>query len=104
VTRTLLPRTVLQGGAVFDPHSLTVADADVVVEGGRVVEIGPGLDGDEAVDVGGRTLLPGMFDCHTHVVMEHFDYLRLLIEPFSLQFFYATKALRQTLDLGTRPA
>jgi imidazolonepropionase-like amidohydrolase len=100
VTRTLLPRTVLQGGAVFDPHSLTVADADVVVEGGRVVEIGPGLDGDEAVDVGGRTLLPGMFDCHTHVVMEHFDYLRLLIEPFSLQFFYATKALRQTLDLG----
>src|SRR4051812_49680811 len=41
-----------------------------------------------------------MFDCHTHVVMEHFDYLRVLTEPFSLQFFYAVKALRQTLDLG----
>src|SRR5437763_13811326 len=41
-----------------------------------------------------------MFDCHSHVVMEHFDYLRILTEPFSLQFFYAVKALRQTLDLG----
>jgi imidazolonepropionase-like amidohydrolase len=91
---------LLRGGAVFDPHSLTVADADVVLSDGRVVDVGPGLDGDEAVDVSGRTLLPGMFDCHTHVVMEHFDYLRLLTEPFSLQFFYATKTLRQTLDLG----
>jgi len=93
-------RTLLRGGAVFDPRSLAVADADVVIEDGRVIDVGPGLDGDESVDVSGRTLLPGMFDCHTHVVMEHFDYLRILIEPFSLQFFYAVKALRQTLDLG----
>ena len=77
-----------------------MAGADVVIQDGRVVDVGPGLDGDEAVDVSGRTLLPGMFDCHTHVVMDHFDYLRLLTEPFSLQFFYAVKALRQTLDLG----
>jgi imidazolonepropionase-like amidohydrolase len=90
----------LQGGAVFDPRSLAVAGADVVIEEGRVVDVGPGLDGDQAVDVSGRTLLPGMFDCHTHVVMEHFDYLRLLTEPFSLQFFYAVTALRRTLDLG----
>ena len=95
-----MTRTLLRGGAVFDPHSLTVADADVVFEDGRIVDVGPGLDGDESVDVSGRTLLPGMFDCHSHVVMEHFDYLRILTEPFSLQFFYAVKALRQTLDLG----
>ena len=95
-----MTRTLLRGGAVFDPHSLTIADADVVIDGDRIVDVGPGLDGDEAVDLVGRTLLPGMFDCHTHVVMEHFDYLRILIEPFSLQFFYAVKALRQTLDLG----
>jgi imidazolonepropionase-like amidohydrolase len=93
-------RTLLRGGAVFDPQSLSIADADVVIEDGRVIDVGPGLDADEAVDVSGRTLLPGMFDCHTHVVMEHFDYLRLLTEPFSLQFFYAARVLRQTLDLG----
>jgi len=64
--------------------------------------VGPGLDGDEAVDVSGRTLLPGMFDCHTHVVMDHFDYLRLLTEPFSLQFFYAVKALRRRSTSASR--
>ena len=95
-----MTRTVLRGGQVFDPHSLSFGDADVVIEDGRFVDVGPGLDGDEAVDVSGRTLLPGMFDCHDHVVMEHFDYLRLFTEPFSLQFFYAARVLRQTLDLG----
>ena len=95
-----MSRTLLRGGRVFDPHSLSFADADVVLEDGRFVDVGPGLDGDEAVDVSGRTLLPGMFDCHDHVVMEHFDYLRIFTEPFSLQFFYAAKVLKQTLDLG----
>ena len=95
-----MTRTLLRGGAVFDPHSLSIADADVVIEDGRVADVGPGLDGDEAIDVTGRTLLPGLFDCHDHVVMEHFDYLRIFTEPFSLQFFYATRVLRQTLDLG----
>ena len=95
-----MARTLLRGGTVFDPRSLSVAEGDVVIEDGRIVEVGRGLDGDVDVNVTGRTLLPGMFDCHSHVVMEHFDYLRLLTEPFSLQFFYAVKALRQTLDLG----
>ena len=95
-----MSRTLLRGGRVFDPHSLSIADGDVVIEDGRVVDVGPGLDGDEAVDVAGRTLLPGMFDCHDHVVMEHFDYLRIFTEPFSLQFFYAARVLRQTLNLG----
>ena len=95
-----MARTLLRGGAVFDPRSLSIANGDVVIEDGRIVEVGPGLDGDVEVNVTGRTLLPGMFDCHSHVVMEHFDYLRLLTEPFSLQFFYAVTSLRQTLDLG----
>ena len=95
-----MSRTLLHGGRVFDPQSRTIADADVVIQDGRFVDVGPGLDGDESVDVSGRTLLPGMFDCHDHVVMEHFDYLKIFTDPFSLQFFYAARVLKQTLDLG----
>jgi imidazolonepropionase-like amidohydrolase len=95
-----MTRTVLQGGQVFDSITGEVTTADVVIEGQRIVDVGPGLDGDDAVNVSGRTLLPGMFDCHTHLVMQHFDYLRLLTEPFSLQFFYAIQSMRQTLDIG----
>jgi imidazolonepropionase-like amidohydrolase len=95
-----MTRTVLHGGQVFDSISGTVSPADVVIEGQRILEVGGGLDGDIIVDVTGRTLLPGMFDCHTHLVMQHFDYLRILTEPFSLQFFYAVESMRQTLDVG----
>ena len=41
--------------------------ADVAIEDGRIVDVGPGLDGDERVDVAGKTLLPGLFDCHVHL-------------------------------------
>lgn len=95
-----MSRLLLRGGDVFDPVSGEIRSADVVIADDRIVEVGPGLDGDESVDVTGRTLLPGMFDCHTHVTMEHFDFLKMMVEPFSLQFFVAADALRTTLNLG----
>jgi hypothetical protein len=52
-------RTLLTGGLVFDGTGAPPAQADVLIEGGRIIEVGPGLDGDEAVDVAGRHLLPG---------------------------------------------
>ena len=95
-----MTRTLLHGADVFDPVAGEVRAGDVVVEDGRIVDVGPGLDGDTAVDVTGRTLLPGFFDCHTHVCMDRFDPIALLSSPFSLQFFYAVRNLRTTLDLG----
>ena len=62
-----MTRTVFRGGAVFDGSGSTPSRADVTVEDGRIVDVGTGLDGDEAVDVSGRTILPGLFDCHVHV-------------------------------------
>ena len=62
-------------------------EADVLVEGGRILEVGPGLDGDDAVDVGGRHLLPGLFDCHTHVTLTSIDLMGILQRPFSYRSF-----------------
>jgi imidazolonepropionase-like amidohydrolase len=95
-------RTVFSGGQVFDGTGAAIADADVVVEGERIVEVGAGLDGDEAVDVSGRTLLPGMFDCHVHLVLRHedLDELRVMHEPFSYRFFQIAENLRKTIELG----
>ncbi|HEX2156438.1 MAG TPA: amidohydrolase family protein, partial [Actinomycetes bacterium] len=49
-----MTRTLLTGGLVFDGTGTPPAEADVLVAGGRIVDVGPGLDGDAAVDVGGR--------------------------------------------------
>lgn len=46
-------------------------DAAVVVEGGRIAWVGPGRDApaaDTALDVGGRAVIPGFVDSHSHLV------------------------------------
>ena len=52
-------RTLFANGQVFDGTGSPPAGADVVVEDGRIVDVGPGLDGDEVVDCAGATVLPG---------------------------------------------
>jgi imidazolonepropionase-like amidohydrolase len=93
-------RILFSGGAVFDGTGAPPARADVVVENGRFVALGSGLDADEAIDVTGRTLLPGLFDCHTHVVISHVDAWRALNTPFSYPFYEAVGNLAATLRLG----
>ncbi|MFL6137618.1 MAG: amidohydrolase family protein [Frankiaceae bacterium] len=95
-----MTRTLFTGGRLFDGTGAAVADADVVIEDGRVLDVGTGLDGDFAVDVTGKGLLPGMFDTHVHVAFSGVDMLAALNRPFSLQFFEAADNLRRTLDVG----
>ena len=90
-------RTVFAGGRVFDGTGAAVAEADVAVVDGRIVEVGVGLDGDEQVDVSGSTLLPGLFDTHVHVTIGHVDAWRLMQQPFSYRFYDAIRNLDATL-------
>lgn len=94
-------RTLFAGGAVFDGSGADPSPADVAVEGGRIVGIGTGLDGDRMVDCTGRTVLPGLFDCHTHVMSDgDLDELKAMYRPFSYWFFVAVHSLSATLRLG----
>jgi imidazolonepropionase-like amidohydrolase len=93
-------RRLLTGGQVFDGTGAPPARADVLIEGGRIVEVGPGLDGDEAVDVAGRHLLPGLFDCHTHVTLTSINLLGIVQTPFSYRFYETVQNLRATLAAG----
>ncbi|MDT7550075.1 MAG: hypothetical protein QOE84_2469 [Actinomycetota bacterium] len=95
-----MTRTLMSGGSVFDAASGTIATGDVVLEDGRIVDVGPGLDGDTSVDVTGRTLLPGLMDCHVHMAFTDFDVMRAIHSPFSLSFYESVGHLRTVLDLG----
>jgi imidazolonepropionase-like amidohydrolase len=93
-------RTVLAGGQVFDGTGATVGTADVAIVDGWIEEVGAGLDGDEVVDVSGLTLLPGLFDCHVHVLLGHVDVWRLMQTPFSYRFYDSIRNLEATLRAG----
>jgi imidazolonepropionase-like amidohydrolase len=95
-----MTRTLFAGGSVVDGTGADPSVADVVVEDGRIVEVGVGLDGDDRVDLAGKAVLPGLFDCHTHVVVSSIDTMRLLQTPFSYRFFEAARNLEATLRTG----
>jgi imidazolonepropionase-like amidohydrolase len=96
-----MTRTLFRGGKVFDGTGAPLAEADVVIEEGRIVEVGAGLDGDEAVDCEGKALLPGLFDCHIHLMGRYEDReLTIAHRPFSYAFYLAPANLLTTLALG----
>ncbi len=59
--------TVIKGGTIVTADlSYT---ADVLVEGGKIVAIGPDLKGDTVLDASGAYVMPGGIDPHTHLEM-----------------------------------
>ena len=50
--------------------------------------------------MGGRHLLPGLFDCHTHVTLFNVNLLGLLQAPFSYRFSQTVWNLAATLRVG----
>ena len=59
--------TVIKGGTIVT-HDLSYM-ADVLIEGGRIAAIGPGLVGDTVLDATGCYIMPGGIDPHTHLEM-----------------------------------
>jgi imidazolonepropionase-like amidohydrolase len=93
-------RTVLSGGQVFDGVSVP-ARGDVAVEGGRIVAVGIGLDGDESLDVTGSCVYPGFIDCHVHFMSDgNLDPMESVRTPFSLNFYLAAERMQRTLATG----
>ncbi|MHB8509319.1 MAG: metal-dependent hydrolase family protein [Candidatus Dormibacteria bacterium] len=93
-------RIVFEHGNLFDGTGALPAPADVVIQDGRFGDVGTGLDADEAVDCSGLTLLPGLFDCHVHVIVDGIDMIKSLEDPFGIDYYVAADNLRRIIDLG----
>ncbi len=58
---------VIKGGTIVTADRTYVAD--VLIEGGRISQIGANLSGDEVLDAAGCYVMPGGIDPHTHLEM-----------------------------------
>lgn len=58
---------VIKGGTIVTAD--LSYEADVKIDGGVIVEIGPNLSGDETLDATGCYVMPGGIDPHTHLEM-----------------------------------
>ena len=59
---------VIRGGFVVDGSGAPGREADVAIDGERIVEVAPGITGRarQVLDAAGRLVTPGFVDVHTH--------------------------------------
>jgi allantoinase len=63
---------VIKGGKVVTGDA--VFEADVAVEGEKIVAVGQGLSAKKTLDAGGKYVIPGAIDSHVHFRAPGYDY------------------------------
>jgi imidazolonepropionase-like amidohydrolase len=101
-------RTVIRPGRLLDVVTGELrADRAVVVEDHRIAAVVAAADapaeGPVFVDLPGRTLLPGLIDCHAHLIGEPDDgrgYIELLARTGAQEALSGVRNARDTLRAG----
>jgi imidazolonepropionase-like amidohydrolase len=98
MTIAITGATLINGTGV-DP----VPNATVLIEDDRIVRAGAGVEvprGAEVYDASGATVMPGMIDCHVHLLFHPAALQERLLTPPSLQLFIGARNALETLDAG----
>ena len=96
---TAITNATLIDGTGAEP----VPNASVLIEGERITAAGANVSAPadaEVIDAGGRTVMPGMIDCHVHLWGRVTHLQERLLTPPTLNAFYAMRNAQRTLDAG----
>ena len=97
---------VLLGGTLIDGTGCDpVPNSAIVINGERIVYAGPnnGVEWPETAVVqriDGKTVMPGIIDCHDHLAHPGLDVERRIESPLTLGVYETGVSLRQTLHAG----
>ncbi len=98
-TTIAITNATLIDGTGADP----VPHATLIIEDERITRAGAGIEPPrdaQVIDAGGRTLMPGLIDCHVHLYGRVANLQERLLTPPSLALFYGARNAVRTLDAG----
>jgi imidazolonepropionase-like amidohydrolase len=81
------------------PEAVVVIGEKVIQEVGRRDEVQIPADC-EIIDVSGKTIMPGMFDCHCHVSLTTMSIEKRLFTPKTVEIFQTAEIMKRTLHAG----
>lgn len=89
---------------ILDVHTLSLRQGEsVLVKDGRITAVGADAvapEGARTVDGQGKTLMPGLIDCHVHVVASSFNLGAVATLPNVFTMMRAIPIMRSMLDRG----
>ena len=103
-----MARIIFKGGRIFDGNEILAEGAAVILDGDRIIQVGSAEISTEAedtvFDLAGKTLMPGMVQCHFHTGFgpdagNASPYLGLNMPPAFLGMV-AAKNAQTALDFG----
>lgn len=99
-----MSQVLFRNAQLLDPaRGERAGGMSVLVEGDRIREVASGpIRAAEAIviDCGGRTLMPGLIDCHVHVFLSEVNIRALESVPLTLMTARAAGLMRAMLDRG----
>ena len=97
-------RQVVRNATVFDSErGALVPNQQIIIRGQRIEQVTGEpvqVDGANAIDAGGRVVLPGLIDAHVHVVAASHDLTALALQPASLVTAQSSRIMRAMLLRG----
>jgi imidazolonepropionase-like amidohydrolase len=95
---------VLAGRLIDVRRGMVVNRAVILIEGERIVAAGTGLDipqGAQVIDLGDKTVLPGLIDCHTHITSQPTNYYDDIFRRSPIDYAVVAHVYaRRTLEAG----
>jgi imidazolonepropionase-like amidohydrolase len=94
---------VIRNASVLDVNAGTYSVADVVSSDGKISSVGPeaeALAGADEVDGTGKFVIPGLIDCHVHVVASSADFRSLTYTPASYVYAQTARIMGEMLRRG----
>lgn len=91
----------LVDGRFLDPETGRVIEGDLVIKDGTVIEIGIDVARvGRQVDLGGRTVIPGLIDAHLHAYASEIGGIEVEVRPLSYVALKAVHRLGDALQRG----
>ena len=62
----------IKNGRIHDAVHREPYTADILIENGKLVQIGAGLHAEQTIDAAGLEIYPGFVDAHSHIGLDGF--------------------------------